>query len=47
MSTTVGDLLRIKGANRTSATVMKEQLLPKLRAAADEVSSLLLRAGRG
>ncbi|NCT98522.1 MAG: helix-turn-helix domain-containing protein [Comamonadaceae bacterium] len=40
--------LNVSGqANRTSATVMKEQLLPKLRAAADEVSSLLGRAGRG
>ncbi|MBX3610543.1 MAG: IclR family transcriptional regulator [Hydrogenophaga sp.] len=37
--------LNVSGqANRTSATVMKEQLLPKLRAAADEVSGLL---GRG
>jgi IclR family pca regulon transcriptional regulator len=40
--------LNVSGqANRTSATVMKEQLLPKLRAAADEVSALLLKAGRG
>ncbi len=39
--------LNVSGqANRTSATVMKEQLLPKLRAAADEVSSLLAQTGR-
>lgn len=40
--------LNVSGqANRTSATVMKEQLLPRLRAAADEVSALLAGAGRG
>lgn len=40
--------LNVSGqANRTSATVMKEQLLPKLRAAADELSSLLAGTGRG
>ena len=33
-------------ANRTSATMMKESLLPKLRAAAQEVSALLVRSGR-
>lgn len=40
--------LNVSGqANRTPAAVMKEQLLPRLRAAADEVSSLLGGAGRG
>ena len=33
-------------ANRTSATAMKEQLLPKLRTAADDVSALLSRTIR-
>ena len=33
-------------ANRTSATMMKESLLPKLRAATQEVSALLVRSGR-
>ena len=40
--------LNVSGqANRTSAAVMKDQLLPKLRAAADEVSALLGQTGRG
>lgn len=40
--------LNVSGqANRTSATVMKEQLLPRLLEAADEVSGLLAGAGRG
>jgi len=40
--------LNVSGqANRTSATVMKDSLLPRLRAAADEVSGLLAQAGRG
>lgn len=40
--------LNVSGqANRTNATVMKEQLLPRLREAADEVSGLLAQAGRG
>ncbi|MFP8833547.1 IclR family transcriptional regulator C-terminal domain-containing protein [Hydrogenophaga sp. XSHU_21] len=40
--------LNVSGqANRTSAAVMKDQLLPRLRAAADEVSSLLGQTGRG
>ncbi len=39
--------LNVSGqANRTNATVMKEQLLPRLREAADEVSALLARTGR-
>lgn len=39
--------LNVSGqANRTSAAVMKDSLLPKLRAAADEVSALLAQTGR-
>ena len=40
--------LNVSGqANRTPATVMKDSLLPQLRAAADEVSTLLVQMGRG